>query len=65
VYLATGRIEEAANHVRGALALSRWLGARAVEARALYLAGEIASTGGAEDPGLDAHQDGPGMRDLK
>ena len=57
MYLATGRIEEVANHVRGALALSRRLGARAVEARALYPAGEIASTGGAEDPGVEVAVD--------
>ncbi len=47
--LAAGRIDEAANHAREALALTRRLGARASEAHALCLAGDVASTGGAED----------------
>ena len=47
--LAAGRIDEAASHVREALALTRRLGARASEAHALCLAGDVASAGGAED----------------
>jgi tetratricopeptide (TPR) repeat protein len=48
-YLSAGRIDEAASHAREALALSRRLGARGSEADALCLAGDVASTGGAED----------------
>jgi tetratricopeptide (TPR) repeat protein len=48
-YLSAGRIDEAARHAREALALTRRLGARASEAHALCLAGDVASTGGAED----------------
>ena len=48
-YLSAGRIDEAASHSREALALTRRLGARGSEARALCLAGDVASTGGAED----------------
>lgn len=48
-YLSAGRIDEAAGYAREALALSRRLGARASEAHALCLAGDIASAGGAED----------------
>jgi class 3 adenylate cyclase/tetratricopeptide (TPR) repeat protein len=48
-YLSAGRIDEAASHAREALALARRLGARGSEADALYLAGDVASTGGAED----------------
>src|SRR5262245_3802540 len=48
-YLSIGRIDEAARHVREALALARRLGARASEAHALCLAGDVAATGGAED----------------
>jgi tetratricopeptide (TPR) repeat protein len=48
-YLSAGRIDEAASHAREALALTRRLGARASEAHALCLAGDVASTGGAED----------------
>src|SRR4030095_12831144 len=48
-YFSTGRIDEAARHVREALALARRLGARASEAHALCLAGDVAATGGAED----------------
>ena len=47
--LAAGRIDEAASHAREALALTRRLGARASEAHALCLAGDVASAGGAED----------------
>src|SRR5213594_4166242 len=43
------RIDEAASHAREALALTRRLRARASEAHALCLAGDVASTGGAED----------------
>jgi tetratricopeptide (TPR) repeat protein len=54
-YLWAGRIEEATSHAREALALARRLGARASEAHALCLAGDVASTvtAGAED--ADAH----------
>jgi tetratricopeptide (TPR) repeat protein len=48
-YLSAGRIAEAASHAREALALTRRLGARASQAHALCLAGDVASTGGAED----------------
>jgi tetratricopeptide (TPR) repeat protein len=48
-YLSAGRIDEAASHAREALALTRRLGARGSEAHALCLAGDVASTGGAED----------------
>jgi tetratricopeptide (TPR) repeat protein len=48
-YLAAGRIDEAASHTREALALTRRLGARASEAHALCLAGDIALTAGAEN----------------
>jgi class 3 adenylate cyclase/tetratricopeptide (TPR) repeat protein len=48
-YLSAGRIDEAASHAREALALTRRLGARASEAHALCLAGDVASTGGVED----------------
>jgi ATP/maltotriose-dependent transcriptional regulator MalT len=47
--LAAGRMDEARSHAREALALSRRLGARASEAHALCLAGDVASTAGAED----------------
>jgi tetratricopeptide (TPR) repeat protein len=43
------RIDEAASHAREALALTRRLRARGSEAHALCLAGDVASTGGAED----------------
>ena len=49
IYLSAGRIDEAASHAREALALARRLGARASEAHALCLAGDVAATGGAED----------------
>jgi len=48
-YLSTGRIDEAASHAREALALTRRLGARASEAHALCLLGDIAATAGADD----------------
>jgi tetratricopeptide (TPR) repeat protein len=48
-YLSAGQIDEAASHAREALALTRRLGARGSEAHALCLAGDVASTGGAED----------------
>jgi len=48
-YLAVGRIDQAASHVREALMLTRRLGARGSEAHALCLAGDVASTAGAED----------------
>ena len=47
--LRAGRIDEATSHAREALALTRRLGARGSEAHALSLAGDVASTGGAED----------------
>jgi class 3 adenylate cyclase/tetratricopeptide (TPR) repeat protein len=47
--LSAGRIDEARCHAREALAVSRRLGARASEAHALRLAGDVASAGGAED----------------
>ena len=49
IYLSAGRIDEAASHVREALALTRRLRARGGEVHALCLAGDVASTGGAED----------------
>jgi tetratricopeptide (TPR) repeat protein len=48
-YLSAGRIDEAASHAREALALTRRLGARGSEAHALCLAGDVASTDGAEN----------------
>src|SRR5262249_62358713 len=45
----SGRIDEAASHARDALALTRRLKARAAEAHALCLTGEIASVGAAKD----------------
>jgi class 3 adenylate cyclase/tetratricopeptide (TPR) repeat protein len=48
-YLAVGRINEAASHAREALALTRRLGARASEAHALCLSGDVASARSAED----------------
>ena len=47
--LSAGRIDEAASYAREALALTRGLRARASEAHALCLAGDVASAGGAED----------------
>ena len=49
--LSARRIDEAARHAREALALSRRLGARASEAHALRLAGDVASAGDEEDSG--------------
>jgi tetratricopeptide (TPR) repeat protein len=46
---SVGRIDEAANHAREALALTRRLGARGAEAYALCLNGDIAAAAGAED----------------
>jgi tetratricopeptide (TPR) repeat protein len=46
---SAGRIDEARSHVQEALALSRRLGARASEAHALCLAGDVASAGGTEE----------------
>ena len=48
-YLAAGRLDEAASHAREALALTRRLGARANEAHALCLLGDIESIAGADD----------------
>ena len=42
-------IDEAANHSREALALTRWLGALGAEAQALCLSGDIPAAAGAED----------------
>jgi len=47
--LAADQIDEATSYAREALALSRRLGARASEAHALWLIGDVASTGGTED----------------
>jgi tetratricopeptide (TPR) repeat protein len=48
-YLLAGQIDDAASHAREALTLSRRLGARASEAHALCLAGDVASARAAED----------------
>ncbi len=48
-YLSAGRIDEAASHTREVLALTRRLGARASEAQALCLAGDVAAAAGAEN----------------
>ena len=48
-YLSAGRIDEAAGYAREALVLTRRLGARASEAHALCLAGDIASMASAGD----------------
>jgi class 3 adenylate cyclase/tetratricopeptide (TPR) repeat protein len=47
--LSAGRIDEAAGHARDALALARRLGARASEAHALCLIGDVAATGCIDD----------------
>jgi tetratricopeptide (TPR) repeat protein len=47
-YLSAGRIDEAASHACEALVLTQRLGARASEAHALCLAGDVASAGSAE-----------------
>ncbi len=67
--LPAGLIDEAARHAREAVAVSRRLGARASEAHALCLAGDVASTGSAEDAEgyyreALALADGLGMRPL-
>jgi tetratricopeptide (TPR) repeat protein len=49
--LSAGRIDEAASHAREALALTRRLKARAAEAHALCLAGDVALMARAEDAG--------------
>jgi tetratricopeptide (TPR) repeat protein len=51
--LSAGRTDEAAGHAREALALSRRLGARASEAHAVCLSGDVASASGAEDAEAD------------
>jgi tetratricopeptide (TPR) repeat protein len=48
-YLAGGRIDEAASYAREALTLTRRLGARASEAHAFCLSGDVASARSAED----------------
>jgi tetratricopeptide (TPR) repeat protein len=48
-YLWTGQLDEAAGQAREALALSRQLGARASEAEALCLVGDVAAAEGAEE----------------
>src|SRR5262245_3155157 len=48
-YLAAGQLDEAARHAREALALTRRLGARANEAHALCLFGDVALAAGADD----------------
>jgi len=48
-HLSAGRIDKAAGYTEEALALSQRLGARASEAHALCLAGDVASARGAED----------------
>ena len=48
-YLAVGRLDEAAGHTRDALELARRLKARAAEAHALCLAGDVASADGTHD----------------
>jgi transcriptional regulator with AAA-type ATPase domain/tetratricopeptide (TPR) repeat protein len=48
-FLSAGRIDEAKSHAREALLLTRRLEARGSEAHGLCLAGDVASTGGAED----------------
>jgi tetratricopeptide (TPR) repeat protein len=52
-YLSAGRIDQAASHAREALALARRVGARASEAHALRLAGDVGSAGGAD--GAEGH----------
>jgi tetratricopeptide (TPR) repeat protein len=54
--LLAGRIDEAASHAHEALALTRRLGARASEAHALCLAGDVALTASAEDAEGYYHQ---------
>jgi class 3 adenylate cyclase/tetratricopeptide (TPR) repeat protein len=54
--LSSGRIDEATSHAREALALAQRLGARASEAHALCLNGDVAATRGADDPDGYYHQ---------
>ncbi len=68
-YLSTGHVDDAASRAREALSLSRSLGARASEAEALWLAGEVASR--AHSDGAEAYYedalslaDGLGLRPL-
>jgi len=49
-YLAAGRIDEATNHAREFLALTRQLGTQGSESRALFLTAEVVATSGAENP---------------
>ena len=49
IYLSTGRIDEAASHAREALAFTRRAEARASEAHALCLVGDVASTAGEDN----------------
>jgi tetratricopeptide (TPR) repeat protein len=49
IALSVGQVDEARNHARDALALSRRMEARAGEAQALRLAGEAASAGEGND----------------
>jgi len=49
ICLSAGRIDDAASHAREAQALTRRLKARAAEAHALRLAGDVASAGCTED----------------
>jgi tetratricopeptide (TPR) repeat protein len=55
-YLSAGWIDEAANHAREALELTRRLGARGTEAHALCLAGDVASASGGGDAEDHYHQ---------
>jgi len=48
-YLSVGRLDEAASHAREALALTRRLEARAAEAHALCLTGDIALPASGDD----------------
>jgi tetratricopeptide (TPR) repeat protein len=68
-YLSAGRIDEAASLAREALELTRRLRARASEAHALCLTGDVASAGGAVDAEAYYHDalalaDELGMRPL-
>src|SRR5262249_14208060 len=49
VYLSAGRIDEATNYAREIVALTRRLGARGNESRALSLTADIAAASGAEN----------------
>jgi tetratricopeptide (TPR) repeat protein len=48
-YLAAGRIDEATNHAREVLALTRRLGMRGMEAQALSLTADVAAASGAKN----------------